>query len=126
MSFRCPSCETADSLKIVSALELPPDVRSDEITLQIVRCTGCGFRGAAVYEESRRGSLDSESWHHDGYYVDESDLNLLISIMGHCPTPDNDECRCPAHRLLGQTNDQSVWYFPGWIKTQGMFALIRR
>ena len=55
MSFACPECLTK-SLKITAKLELPPDSRSDEITVQVVACSRCGFAGVAVYEESRRGA----------------------------------------------------------------------
>jgi hypothetical protein len=59
MSFVGPECH-ANSLAITQSIELPPDGRSDEISLQIVACQACGFAGTAVYEESRRGALDSE------------------------------------------------------------------
>lgn len=57
------------TLKTTHSLELGPDHRSDERTLQTIECSNCSFKGIAVYEESRRGSFDSESWHHDGYRV---------------------------------------------------------
>ncbi len=68
MPFQCPECSTK-TLKITHKLELPPDSRSDEITLQIIECSGCGFGGIAVYEESRRGALDDDSFDHTGYRV---------------------------------------------------------
>ena len=63
MAFVCPECHTSESLRITRSLELPPDSRSDEITLQIIRCSSCRFAGVAVYEESRRGRLDDETRH---------------------------------------------------------------
>ncbi len=61
--FRCPAGDTL-GLDLGPSLELPPDGRSDEITVQGLRCVHCDFLGVALYEESRRGA--SESWHHDG------------------------------------------------------------
>ena len=56
MAFLCPDC-SAKSLIIAMRLELAPDSRWDEITLQTIACASCGFRGVAVYRESRRGAL---------------------------------------------------------------------
>jgi len=36
-------------LVVACWIELPPDSRSDEISLQLVTCAARGFRGAAVY-----------------------------------------------------------------------------
>ncbi len=72
----CPDCQ-ANPLKITQSLELPSDIRNDEITLQIVHCDECGFHGLAVYQESRRGALDSESWEHEGYRVSEEDFQTV-------------------------------------------------
>lgn len=68
MPFRCPSCDQP-SLEITQSLELPADDQWDEIALQALKCsaTACGFTGIAVYEESRRGALDSECVVHTGY-----------------------------------------------------------
>lgn len=67
-NYTCPGCMKKD-LKITHSMELGPDHRSDERSLQTIECSNCGFKGIAVYEESRRGAFDSESWHHDGYRV---------------------------------------------------------
>jgi C4-type Zn-finger protein len=47
MPLVCPECSSA-SLNVTARLELPPDSRSDEITVQIVQCSQCGFSAAAV------------------------------------------------------------------------------
>jgi len=73
MEFVCPKCLGA-SMKITSSIELPPDSRSDEITVQTLKCSKCGFAGLGIYEESRRRRLDSESFHHHGYHMDDSAL----------------------------------------------------
>jgi len=54
MAFQCPECKRDSSLRIVQRIEVPPDSRSDQITLQVVRCGSSQFEGIAVYEESRR------------------------------------------------------------------------
>jgi C4-type Zn-finger protein len=84
MSFVCPECQ-ANSLAITQSIELPPDGRSDEIALQIVKCEACGFRGTAVYEESRRGAADS--WHHQGYMTAQTSVNRLSKLIRQCPSP---------------------------------------
>ncbi len=67
-NFKCPECRHS-TLKITHSLELGPDNRSDERAIQAIECANCNFKGIAIYEESRRGSLDSESWHHNGHKV---------------------------------------------------------
>jgi hypothetical protein len=109
MSFLCPDCLTAGTLKIISRLELPPDSRSDEITLQIVRCYHCRFQGIAVYEESRRGSFDSESVNHYGYYVGEADLQNLRRLIEQCPNPGDSRCTCSVHQRLGSKDGNGRW-----------------
>ncbi len=81
MPFLCPECSSPRSLKISLKIELPPDSRSDEIALQVVTCFQCGFAGIAVYEESRRGALDTESFDHRGYRVSADDLKAVNEMM---------------------------------------------
>jgi hypothetical protein len=109
MSFTCPECRAGDALRIVRSLELPSDARSDEITLQIVSCNRCRFAGIAVYEESRRGALDDDSFDHTGYRVSKRDLAALRRAMASCPEPRNPRCRCPAHREYGRRNARGRW-----------------
>jgi len=123
MPFQCPECSAPKSLEIALQIELPPDSRSDEITLQIVECSQCGFAGIAVYEESRRGSLNSESFDHTGYYVSAEDLKALRKTIKRCPKPKNWRCNCPAHRILGRTDAVGRWNALGDINREGAFAL---
>jgi hypothetical protein len=109
MPFACPECGTSSSLRITSSIELPPDSRSDEIALQIVACARCGFRAAAAYEESRRGSLDFEAVDHRGYRVSREALDSLIARIDACPEPSNRGCGCESHRELGRTDDGGRW-----------------
>lgn len=112
MSFICPRCLGA-SMKITSSIELPPDSRSDEITVQTLRCTKCGFAGLGIYEESTRGRLDSESIHHLGYNIDESVLTSIEKMIRKCPKPKSSGCRCIIHRSLGSVNDFGRW---NWLE----------
>ena len=109
MPFVCPDCSRHGSLNIVLSIELPPDSRSDEITIQIVECSDCRFAGIAVYEESRRGPLDSESFHHTGYHVSKSQLRDLRKAIRSCRDRKNWRCRCPAHRMLSRTDAGGRW-----------------
>ena len=108
MPFFCPECGSG-SLEIARRMEFPSDCRSDEIALQIVECPGCQFLGVAVYEESRRGALDSESVDHRGYRAKREDIELLVRAMEQCPEPENPKCQCPSHRFLGETKPQGQW-----------------
>ena len=107
----CPDCGNV-ALSVEQGIELPPNRWSDEIALHTVSCTLCPFRGVAVYEESRRGALNSESWKHFGYHVTESVHALLRNAIAQCPNPGNWRCRCPAHLLLGRQNAQGEWDWP--------------
>lgn len=112
MTFICPTC-SKDSLMIDSSIELPPDSRSDEISVQIVRCFECGFVGLAIYEESRRGSLDSETFHHQGYYVVDTLLNSIRETIESCPNPKKSRCKCYAHKTIYQINEHGTW---NWLE----------
>jgi hypothetical protein len=109
MGFLCPACCTTGSLQITKRLELPPDSRSDEITLQLVRCQLCDFVGIAIYEESRRGTLGDESVDHRGYYVPTASLQRLKKLLRECPEPGNRRCACAAHRRLGGRDQSGRW-----------------
>jgi len=109
MGFICPSCHTSGSLQITKRLELPPDSRSDEITLQIVRCRRCEFAGIAIYEESRRGVMGDEAVDHRGYYVSTSDLQRLKKLLRECPEPGNSRCTCATHRQMGVKDKSGRW-----------------
>ena len=110
MPFLCPECSSSQrSLKIKARIELPPDSRSDEIALQIVVCSQCRFAGIAVYEESRRGALDSESFTHVGYRASAEDVRRLRRMIQQCPEPRNWRCKCPVHQELGAQDSSGRW-----------------
>jgi len=122
MTFLCPDC-AAKCLDIASRLELGPDCRSDEITLQTVECSQCGFAGIAVYQESRRGALDSESFDHYGYHVTQHDLETIVETIKRCPEPSNWRCNCPAHRALGSRDPAGRWNGLNNVRRERAFAL---
>jgi hypothetical protein len=109
MSFRCPACAGRNSLAIVRRLELPPDARSDEITLQVVRCWSCDFRGIAVYGESRRGGFDDEHYSHTGYRVPLADAESIDQALARCPTPGKARCTCRTHRIYSRRDANGRW-----------------
>lgn len=109
MPFRCPQCLTRDSLEIIAGLELPPDSRSDELTLQVVACKACSFRGLAVYEESRRGYLEMSSYHHIGYWVSPDAVESVLKAIRACPDPFNGRCECDSHLSLGKKDIHGMW-----------------
>jgi len=79
-NFVCPECNEK-FLKITHSLPLGPDYRSDERLLQIIKCEGCNFEGVAIFEESRRGGLDSESWSHTGYKISKELLKKVMKTI---------------------------------------------
>ncbi|MEW6208229.1 MAG: hypothetical protein AB1631_07670 [Acidobacteriota bacterium] len=121
--FFCPECQGAGSLDIASVIDIESDSRSDEIALQVVECAACGFCGIAVYEESRRGSLDSECTDHYGYRMDEADLELLTALISRCPRPRDPSCECRTHLTLNRRNQSGRWNALDDFKTTGYFTM---
>ena len=109
MSFRCPQCKTPASLEIVSSIELPPDARSEEITLQVVECAACGFSGLAVYEEPRHGILEADDWRHTGYWVSKDAVESVKAAIRSCPNPYAADCACEVHTSLNQRDMHGAW-----------------
>jgi hypothetical protein len=124
MSFRCPECSSRRSLKINLRIELPPDSRSDEIAVQIVNCSQCDFSAIAVYEESRRGAMGSESYDHRGYRVGAADLKTVRQMIKQCPRPRDKRCRCATHRRLGKRDASGRWNGLSDIDLEGRFNLV--
>ncbi len=109
MSFQCPECKDQQSLEIEASLQLFKGRCDNEITLQIVVCQRCQFIGAAVYEEGRRGSVDTRAWKHVGYIFDDADLGELRALIQACPDQLNPTCACPAHVKLGICDGHGDW-----------------
>ena len=109
MPFRCPQCQTVDSLEIGFSIELPPDRNSDEISLQVVMCSVCSFRALAVYEEFCHSSAEAASFTHIGYRVSRDAVDSVLAAIQSCPDPYNPHCSCPAHTSLGQQDVYKEW-----------------
>lgn len=124
MPFKCPSCSSPRSLGIVATIELPPDSHWDEISLQIVHCSKCDFTGLAIYEESRRGALDSEVVHHTGYHIQDKDLNVLERMIRRCPKPSNRRCDCSTHLELGGKDEYGRWNGLSGIRLGKTFEMV--
>ena len=114
MGLICPAC-SLDSLKITSKIELPPNERSDEVTLQLIECNKCGFQGVAVYKESRRGKIDSATFSHRGYTASSEFLNKVRKMIDQCPDPNNAKCRCKTHRHFNDLYRAGNWE---WLEEQ--------
>ena len=124
MTMVCPDCSKAGWLKITKSLELPYDSRSDEITLQVIKCMSCHYEGVAVYEESRRGGFGDESIDHRAYHVRESDLDWVKRQISHCPSPRNSRCKCKVHRTLGIKDKNGRWDGLASVELGRRFALV--
>jgi hypothetical protein len=107
--FLCPLCDNA-ALDISCAIELPPELTSgDELTLQVVSCGWCSFRGAAICEDSRRGSLQSEFWRHYCFAAPPESLDNLSRLIESCPKPSKRRCSCAGHLTIGRRDDLGRW-----------------
>ena len=124
MSFRCPECSQDKSLRIVNRIELAPDARSDEISLQVIRCGACTYQGLAAYEESSRGALGSESVDHYGYNADLHAIQSVGSLIKKCPSPGEASCKCASHQELNQRDRSGRWIKPGYEQGQRIFPLV--
>ena len=109
MAFACPQCKTHNSLEIIASIELLPDRDSEEITLQVVSCTICGFKSLALYEESRRSFYEGEDWKHIGYWVSPDAVESVMAAIRSCPDPFNAFCKCHAHTVLAEGDPHDVW-----------------
>jgi hypothetical protein len=109
MPFRCPQCLTRDSLEIQNSIELPPDRQTEEISLQVIGCSICTFRGLAVYAEERGSFSGAETWKHIGYWVSPDAVDSVIAAIRSCPDAHNRDCTCPAHTSLGQKDLHGQW-----------------
>lgn len=123
MPFRCPQCLTPDSLDIDLSIELCPDRRSGEISLQIVVCSACVFTGLAVYQEPRSGDLGIETWNHIGYWVSLDAVRSVRQAILTCPDPYNARCACPAHTGLGEQDVYGIWRGLLEMKSGHTFAM---
>lgn len=125
MSFQCPDCSKAESLKITSTLQLPPDSRSDEIILQVLKCSSCDFAGIALYEESRRGAMDDDSYDHTGYRMDPAELDLLEGLIRKCRRPKKPRCGCEIHVGLGEKDASGRIAIAARYRANGTFPMRR-
>ena len=122
MGLICPQCHDA-TMNIVSKIELPPDNRSDEITVQILTCSKCNYQGIAVYEESRRGSFDNDSVSHQGYFVDSNFLTEVEDFIGQCKNPRDTYCHCKGHRFFETTGCYGNWIWKDQLKKYKKFNI---
>jgi len=96
-------------MQMKAAIELPPDGRSDEITLSVCECPLCKAMAVTVYQESRRGSLDDDSSEVAGYRLQAKDYSLLVDLIGRCPARERKHCECSTHRILGRERPDGIW-----------------
>jgi hypothetical protein len=103
--FLCPECGET-TLKIERSIELGCDSRSDECSVQAVRCKQCDMVGVTTYEESRRGA--GESVNHYGHKMDRADYNAFLRELKQCNDRGNAECSCKAHERFGAQNEHGT------------------
>jgi hypothetical protein len=111
-------------MSISASIELPSDSRSDEITVQILKCPKCGFAGLGIYEETRRGRLDSEIVHHRGYYSNDSTLVSIEKMINQCPKPKKSNCKCRSHLSFCSVDEIGRWNWLEKIPLKEEFRLL--
>ena len=117
MGLVCPVCGEA-TLMVAARLELPPDDRSDEVAVQVLSCSQCDARALGIYEESRRGALDDESWSHVGYPMEPEAAEALAAKLRRCRHPGSPRCACATHRSFRRAGQDWRDSLPGvrWDK----------
>ena len=123
MSFQCPQCANLKTLRIINSIELAPDARSDEISLQVLRCRDCDYEGLAVYEESSRGAFGSESVDHYGYHADKKTIREIQSEINRCTKPRDARCNCRSHQKLNKRDVSGRWLRPGFEPGQETYSI---
>ena len=96
----CPQC-TQSELEPSTSLELYPEA-FDEITLIPLNCPKGDFYAVRIYEESRRGRLDSESVNVNNYSLSQKNFAELQQTISQCPDPKNIHCKCESHLELNR------------------------
>ena len=123
MSFVCPRC-TVPKLNITLGIELPPDKRADEITLQLLECSVCGWTGLGVYREYKRGmQVGNERFEHIGYHLPDGEYRMVRRLLSRCPSRRNPFCDCMVHRMLGHRDLDGNWDGLNTIRTHESFQL---
>jgi hypothetical protein len=102
--FCCPSCQEK-KLEIGATVELQPGSRWDEEALQLISCENCQSTGLAIYRESRRGAIDSETVEHEGAFLPLPELLQIRATLLLCPNPSKAKCGCAAHKELRNVAD---------------------
>jgi hypothetical protein len=103
MPFFCKMCNKP-ALGIDRTVRFPPDDHSDDVSIQVLRCSACNRRALATYQASRRGS--EERWHHECYPVPEDIIVKFENEFAACPSPESKRCTCPAHTNFDRKNYQ--------------------
>jgi len=124
MSFQCPQCSHLKSPRITSSTELAPDARSDEISLQVLRCKDCDYEGLAVYKESSRGGFDSESVDHYGYHANREIIRSVRALIKSCSAWKDARCICISHQNLNLRDKSGRWLRPGIESGQQTYPIL--
>jgi hypothetical protein len=77
--------EEPHTVRITKRVDLGSDETFDEIAMQILSGDDDVAVGIATYEESRRGRMDDELWHHTAYFLDQSLLEKAVGLLSTAP-----------------------------------------
>lgn len=77
--------------------------------MQTLKCDNCDTYAFSAYEESRRGSLDSECSDSWAFTVTQEDYEKVLNLNLLCPNPEQFDCDCTAHKLLGEADETGRW-----------------
>lgn len=119
-AFVCPVCRRG-TFGISKTIELRPDARWSEITLQLLWCNTCHFEAIGVYKENNWGA--SEIVEHHGYQAPVLLRQRLGELIDGCPRRPDRSCDCASCSTLSATDGSGTW---NWLEQAGVgdrFAL---
>ena len=99
-SIRCVQCGRPFAIEECVAL-ISGRVMGDECTDSYYWCPECEVYSVRL----RRDAFLGEETVHDSEPIPREEGERRVALIGRCPQPWNERCRCPAHRE----------YFGGWL-----------
>jgi hypothetical protein len=99
-NLRCVKCGRSFAAEERVAL-ISGKVMGDECTDVYYWCEACGVYSIRLYRDAFLGEETSS----DSKPIPREEGDRRLALIGRCPEPWNERCRCEAHRE----------YFGGWL-----------
>lgn len=69
---------------ITRSVDLPSDNTFDDISIQTLESDDKETKAVGIYQESRRGALDSEIVHHEAHMVATGVFDIVVAALDAC------------------------------------------